>query len=118
MERAESILQKSDLLMAHNAPFDKRFVSSIFPGVARKRWLCSMSDIDWTAYGMKSRALRKLATAHGIKSPKTHGALVDATVSLLLLQMAAPSGQRYLADLLKADAPPPQKKNRTARAGH
>ena len=40
-------LQNVDLIIAHNAQFDRTFFEITFPAIPSKAWGCSMYDIDW-----------------------------------------------------------------------
>jgi DNA polymerase-3 subunit epsilon len=99
-ERVEGILDQADLIVAHNAPFDKRFVGKLFPRANAKTWLCSMNGIDWMSHGMTSKSLDHLLPQHGFHSGPKHRALSDAAATLHLLQKPALSGEPYFAELL------------------
>lgn len=98
--RVESILNRAEFLIAHKASFDRRFVARLIPKAQTKRWLCSMSQIDWKSHGMEARKLEDLLPAHKIDLELSHRALPDAKATLLLLQQCRPDGTRYLAELL------------------
>jgi len=55
-DRFNSMIEKADFLVAHNAAFDKGFVTKIFPSTRSKRWYCSMSGVRWSG----SRGLQNL----------------------------------------------------------
>ena len=40
-------LHEVDLVIAHNAQFDRAFFETTFPNTPPKAWACSMSDIHW-----------------------------------------------------------------------
>lgn len=44
-------IERVDLLVAHNARFDRGFATRRFPALARLPWACSMSEVDWPAMG-------------------------------------------------------------------
>jgi DNA polymerase-3 subunit epsilon len=100
--RVEAILNEAEFIVAHNAPFDRRFVEKLFPCATTKPWLCSMTGIDWRSYGMRSRCLKDLFKAHGLRKGPQHRALEDAVDTLHILQMqSSPSSLRpYFADLV------------------
>lgn len=99
-DRVESILTRADLLIAHNAPFDRRFVCSLSETAREKPWRCSMSGIDWYGKGFASRGLQQLLTAHRLKTPQAHRALDDVYGVLYLLGSQGPGAAPYLAELL------------------
>ena len=54
-------LQNVDLIIAHNAQFDRVFFEMTFPSVSAKAWGCSMYDIDWRMEGISSHKLEYIA---------------------------------------------------------
>ncbi|MGB4061172.1 MAG: 3'-5' exonuclease [Burkholderiaceae bacterium] len=54
-----------DLVVAHNAGFDRPFVEARLPEFARLPWACSFADLDWKALGQSSAKLENLALACG-----------------------------------------------------
>lgn len=61
----QALVSQADLVVAHNAGFDRPFVEARFPGFAAKTWACSFADIDWKAAGADSAKLSALAQNHG-----------------------------------------------------
>jgi DNA polymerase III subunit epsilon len=55
----------ADLVIAHNAAFDRRFVEGIGEVFTAKPWACSMSQIDWADEGYEGTRLGYLATGAG-----------------------------------------------------
>lgn len=68
-------MEKSDVVVAHNADFDKSF----FPdGIQRRRpWLCTQDDFDWPCPSPKN-GLIDILLAHGLGVSHAHRAHVDA----------------------------------------
>lgn len=91
--RVDAIFDRAEFFIAHNAGFDSRFVSQVFPRVKRKRWLCSLYDVNWKRCGMQRRSLEYLLVAHRIRRPKAHRALADAAATLTLLQQSGRDGR-------------------------
>ena len=61
-----ALVQEADLIVAHNAGFDRPFVESRLPAFAKVAWACSFADIDWKAQGRSSAKLESLAQALGL----------------------------------------------------
>lgn len=98
--RVITLLQRTDLLIAHNAPFDRRFMEALFPIVKTKNWCCSMSGINWLAKGFPNRRLQDLLQRHSIFSTSAHRAQADVRATLELLTWQQSDGSSYLAELL------------------
>lgn len=99
-QRLASMIERVDLLIAHNASFDRGFVTRLFPQAISKPWFCSMSGIDWRNKGYPSRGLQDLLRQHGIAVKRAHRALDDVRATLELLNYAPASGTSYLKELL------------------
>jgi DNA polymerase-3 subunit epsilon len=99
--RVEDILFRTELLIAHNAAFDERFVVPLFPTAGMKPWYCSMSGIDWRAKGFQSRGLQNLLSWHGIEVLQAHRAAEDARATLALLSWQQESGRTYMYELIR-----------------
>jgi DNA polymerase III subunit epsilon len=48
IEAIETLLEPIDLVVAHAASFDRRFLAPVIPLLSVMPWACSLSDIDWT----------------------------------------------------------------------
>ncbi|MFM6985917.1 MAG: 3'-5' exonuclease [Hydrogenophaga sp.] len=104
--RVQALLDGVDLVIAHNAGFDRPFVEARFPAFAHKPWACSFADIDWKAQGAESARLGALAQDRGWFYD-AHRALVDCHA--LLQVLASPMGGEAptgLARLIAAAALP------------
>jgi DNA polymerase III subunit epsilon len=94
-------LEKAQIILAHNASFDRPFVDRKAPLSVSKIWGCSFKQIDWTSKGFPSQKLEILAIYHGFFST-AHRALADADALLHLLSMPDPQvGEPYLKELLE-----------------
>lgn len=68
---------QADIVVAHNADFDKYFLKQI--GFTSDRWLCSKHDMNWPAGNRQRRdmALISLAVDYGVPVVDVHRALDD-----------------------------------------
>tara|TARA_Y100000590_G_scaffold153590_3_gene176367 strand:- start:172 stop:1044 length:873 start_codon:yes stop_codon:yes gene_type:complete len=83
-EKVSSIINKSDLIVAHNAKFDRGFLDRYIDVSKEKVWGCSMSDIDWLQKGFPGRGLEMLSVWHGFYFDSHRGmADVDAMIYLI-----------------------------------
>jgi DNA polymerase III subunit epsilon len=82
--QVQALIDQADLVVAHNAGFDRPFVEARFPGFADKPWACSFADIDWKALGAESAKLSALAQDQGWFYD-AHRALVDCQALLQVL---------------------------------
>lgn len=105
-DRVESMLLRADCLIAHNAPFDRRFVTRLSETAREKEWLCTMTGIDWYGKGFGFRALQRLLAAHQLTTPQAHRALDDVYGVLYLLNTCGPDGVPYLRELLTSRKAP------------
>ena len=104
--QVQALVAQADLVVAHNAGFDRPFVEARFPGFAEKAWACSFADIDWKAAGADSAKLSALAQNQGWFYD-AHRAQVDCHA--LLQVLSRPAGQGLdtgLARLMAAAASP------------
>lgn len=87
-------------ILAHNAPFDCRFITPDFPELHRPYWVCTMNGIGWLDKGCPSRKLEDICSFHGLQH-QAHCAESDARVIVSLLsQTDNRSGRTLLAELL------------------
>jgi DNA polymerase III subunit epsilon len=109
-----SLLDRADLLVAHNAQFDLAWIEQRYPALAGRPWACSCRDIDWPALGFEGRGQQPLLWQHGFFA-KAHRAGDDvwSLFRILTQRRADPDGnadqgpeRTHLARLIEAaDAP-------------
>lgn len=81
---AGCMIMTADLVVSHNAKFDRPFVEKRLPLTARRPWACSLADVDWHELGYDDRSLSALLSKMGwFYDP--HRAEVDVTALLHLL---------------------------------
>jgi DNA polymerase-3 subunit epsilon len=104
--RVAELLDGVDIVIAHNAGFDRPFVEKRMPLFAQLRWACSFADIDWKAQGRSSAKLENLAQANGWFYD-AHRAEMDCHALLAVLAQPLPeAGHTGLAGLLQAAGRP------------
>ncbi|UPU34115.1 3'-5' exonuclease [Geomonas paludis] len=97
-----ALAEKSDLVIAHNAAFDRKFVETRFPSFVKLPWACTVCQIDWGAERLSSRTLEFLLFKTGSLTINAHRALDDAEGVLgLLLERLPVSGAPIFLELLK-----------------
>ena len=101
--RVAELVQAADLIVAHNAGFDRPFVEARWSVFASRAWNCSFAGIDWKAQGSGSAKLEFLAHERGWFYD-AHRALVDCHALLQVLAAPLASGQTGLARLLEGAA--------------
>jgi DNA polymerase III subunit epsilon len=111
--RIAELLQGVDVVVAHNAGFDRPFVESRIPAFANVDWACSFADIDWKAQGRSSAKLESLAHENGWFYD-AHRAEMDCHALLAVLARPLPQAAHTgLAQLLQAARSPSYKVSAT-----
>lgn len=80
-----ALLDRADLIVAHNARFEISWLEKRYPQLCGKAWACSMSDIDWLMAGCDGRAQQHLLAQHNAFSD-AHRAGPDVWSLFWLLQ--------------------------------
>jgi DNA polymerase-3 subunit epsilon len=94
-----ALVEQADLVVAHNAGFDRPFVEARWSVFASKAWGCSFMGIDWKKEGSGSAKLEFLASERGWFYD-AHRAQVDCHALLQVLASPLADGQTGLARLL------------------
>ncbi len=94
-----AMVQQADLVLAHNAGFDRPFVEARFPVFASKAWGCSFQGIDWKKEGSGSAKLEFLASERGWFYD-AHRAQVDCHALLQVLASTLSDGHTGMSRLL------------------
>jgi DNA polymerase III subunit epsilon len=102
MDFAGGLLERADIVIAHNAQFDSAFVERLFPEYGDKAWACSSSEINWRDMGFEGRGLQSLLLQSGYFTDG-HRAAADVWATFWLLQQrAGGKGPTHLRRLLEA----------------
>ena len=104
VEAADALVARADLLVAHNARFDRPFFEQALPATRARHWACSMREVPWTAHGMPSTALHCLACSYGAFARDRHRALADCEVGVWLLAQMLPGTDRRTMAVLREHA--------------
>ena len=99
-EKVDSLLLKSDLIIAHNASFDRAFVDRHSSISSKKIWACSINDIDWLARGFTNTKQELLCYWHGFYFD-AHRAMSDVDALINLLTFDSSEGDRTVVELIK-----------------
>jgi len=95
-----AVLETCQVVIAHNADFDRRACERTWPRLPTVPWACSMSEIDWAAEGAAGKRLADVLGLHGLFHAG-HRAAADAQALLHALSLTLPfSGEPTLAKLL------------------
>jgi DNA polymerase-3 subunit epsilon len=96
------MLDGVDVIIAHNAGFDRPFCESRLPLFKEFAWACSFADIDWKAQGRSSSKLEMLAHALGLFYD-AHRAEMDCHALIAVLAAPLPKATSTgFASLLNA----------------
>ena len=107
---AAEILSSADIIVAHNAAFDRPFIDRRLPAIAGKPWACSMAELDWLELGFDGRALAHLVSQCGWFY-EGHRAENDILALIYLLAHGLPDGETILAKLIACSEKPTYRVN-------
>ena len=98
-QAARDMLLSADLIVAHNAAFDRPFIDKRLSIAAGKAWACSMAELDWLELGFDGRSLAYLVAQCGWFY-EGHRAENDILALIYLLAHDLPNGRTILAELI------------------
>lgn len=87
--QVHALLAGVDLVVAHNAGFDRPFVEARFAAFEGLKWACSFADIDWKSLGRGSAKLSALGQDVGFFYD-AHRAEMDCHALLAVLMAPLP----------------------------
>lgn len=100
-DKVVDFVKDCQLIIAHNAGFDRKFMEAKFPIFVEKPWACTLEDIDWNAEGMRTKSLEFLAFKMGFVYD-AHRAAIDCLSGITLLSKALPkTGIQAMKSLLE-----------------
>lgn len=100
-EHASTLLRSADVIIAHNAAFDRPFVEARLPQTQGMPWACSCNDIDWRRLGFEGKGLGWLLAQSGWFHAG-HRAQADVDATITLLRHELPDGRTSLRVLIEA----------------
>lgn len=96
---AEALLCSAEVVIAHNAAFDRKFVERRLTGAIGLAWCCSCREVDWAVSGFDGRSLGWLCAQAGWFFDG-HRAESDVDAVLALLGVEMQGGRTALRELL------------------
>ncbi len=100
--RVLRLLRGVQLVVAHNAEFDRAFLEPRFPVFRKATWGCSIADVPWRREGVSGISLMSLARRYGITF-QAHRAVNDCRAGIQLLTQTLPRSKvRVLSALLES----------------
>jgi DNA polymerase-3 subunit epsilon len=88
--RIAALMDGVDVVIAHNAGFDRPFCEARLPLFRNVAWACSFADLDWKAQGRSSSKLEALAQGLGLFYD-AHRAEMDCHALLAVLAAPLPN---------------------------
>jgi len=104
-DMVDGLLEEADLIVAHNAGFDRAFVDRYSSVSPNKIWACSISDIDWLGRGFTSSKQELLCYWHGFYFD-AHRAMNDVDALIHLVTHDPDDGKRALIELIESSKRP------------
>lgn len=101
IDAIDRLTRGADLVIAHNAYFDRAFTTEVVPQLANLPWACSIRNIPWKPLGFPSTALKGICTHLGLGRP-THRAMGDCEALYKALSAELAPGRTGLSFLLES----------------
>ena len=102
-ENVKSIFNNCQLLVAHNARFDRKFVEKYIQ--TNNVWACSQKDIQWKNRGFFKNSLELLCIWHGFYY-EAHRAMNDVNSTINLIAHSSYNDDMPLIELIKSAKKP------------
>lgn len=104
--RVRRMMEQSDVVLAHNAQFDRPFLEKNLELAKQKKWVCSYALLNWRGKGFPNSKLETLSHAHGFYVD-AHRAIEDVNAMVHLLSMRDRRTQiPYLKELVDSSKGP------------
>lgn len=99
-----ALIEPADLVIAHNAAFDRPFCEGLSSTFVSKAWACSVTEIRWADLGFEGNKLGYLVGQSGLFH-EGHRATDDCHALLeVLARPAGPTGVHPFSELLLSSA--------------
>jgi DNA polymerase-3 subunit epsilon len=102
-QTVSSIVSDVDLIIAHNARFDRPMVECHWSCFADKPWACTLDGLDWLREGFSAGKLDYLGMQYGWFYDG-HRALADCEACLALLAQTLPKSNRNVMAVVREAA--------------
>ncbi|GGE12144.1 DNA polymerase III subunit epsilon [Aureimonas endophytica] len=103
LDAVARFIAPANLLIAHNARFDRPFCEGLLPAFAAKPWACSVAEVDWAGRGFEGSKLGYLVGQCGWFH-NGHRAVDDCHALLAVLARPGPAGEAPPFLALRASA--------------
>jgi DNA polymerase-3 subunit epsilon len=101
--RVEEMVSEADIIVAHNAGFDRRFLERLCSAFITKPWGCSATQVSWREEGYEGSRLGYLVSMAGYFYDR-HRALNDCYAAIELLSEPLPKNGNIAFDVLLNNA--------------
>ncbi|WSH31137.1 3'-5' exonuclease (plasmid) [Rhizobium beringeri] len=101
IQSLRTLIEPADLIIAHNAGFDRPFCEAFSTIFAGKAWACSVSEIDWSVRGFEGTKLGYLVGQAGYFH-EGHRAVDDCHALLEILNREQRDGESPFTELYRA----------------
>jgi DNA polymerase-3 subunit epsilon len=97
----EAFVTEADIVIAHNAAFDRKFAERLTPIFEHKHWACTQTEIDWRKHGFGGAKLGYLLADIGMFH-NAHRAIDDCHALVEILAHPLPATSRpAFAELIR-----------------
>jgi len=104
-DEVNNLISTADIILAHNASFDRAFMDRYLSLSTEKVWSCSISDIDWLKRGFTSNKQELLCFWHGFYYD-SHRAMFDVDALIGLLTHESYEENKPMIELLENTSKP------------
>lgn len=89
MKKLRKIVDSADILVAHNAQFDRRMISKVVPGLMHAKWVCSINSLSWLwkEVSPKGASLDAICEVLELDRPRPHNAMADCRALITVLSV-------------------------------